>query len=112
MLTFLIYAKKYGKYVVIVIGAIFVLLYFLFLKRKNPSAITNTEIVDKISSGLTEVKKQLKEVADKAIVETIIAKTKHEELKQQLKTTAKIKDKETRRNELAKLAKRDDVKYE
>ena len=110
-MVFLIKSKKWFKYGLIILGAVFILLYFLFLRKKKDVLVKNNEITDNLTKGLKEIKNKLKETSDKAIVETIIAKTNHEKLKKKLVETAQIKDPEIRRTRLAELAKRTDVNY-
>jgi len=109
MKTFLIFTKKWGKYIIIILVALFVLAYFIFFKKDDET--NNVEISDKLQKGLKEVKEKLEEASNQAVVETIIAKKEHIETKKQLNEISKIKDKNERRSKLADLAKRNDVIY-
>jgi len=110
MKTIWIFLKKWWKYIIIVIGAIFVIAYYLFFRKKDSK--DTVEISTKLQEGLSEVKQQLQEVSDKAVVEVVAAKKEHIEVKKELKEIAQIKDNTVRRNRLASLAKRDDVSYD
>ena len=99
-----IFIKKWWKYLLIILGAILVLLYYMFLKKSNPASPVN--ISTKLQEGLVEVKEKLQEASNQAVIETVVAKQKHVEVKQKLKEVAKIKDNSERRKRLAELAKR------
>ena len=95
----------------IFLGAILVIIYYLFIKKKESNA-PSEDITKKLQEGLSEIKEQLQEASYKAVVEVAIAKKKHENVKQELKDVAKIKDNKERRTRLASLATRDDVNYD
>jgi len=51
-----IFIKKWWKYFLIVIGAVFVLVYYLFLRKSDPAS--PVEISTKLQEGLSEVKEK------------------------------------------------------
>jgi hypothetical protein len=98
----LIWIKKYWKYLLTITVASFIIIYYLFI-RKNTDT-TKLDVSTKLADGMNEVKENLIEISNKATIETVIAKTKHEELKKELKETVKIKDKNERRKKLIEMA--------
>lgn len=99
----LIYFKKYWKYLVIILVAIFIIAYYVFLRKKNVS-LTPIESSSALSDGLSEVKDSLTEVANNSTIQVAIAKGKHEEVKSELADIAAEDDKNIRRGRLAILA--------
>jgi phytoene/squalene synthetase len=107
-----IYIKKYWKYLLIILGALFVIAYYLFLRKKD-DIVDPLKSSTKLADGLSEVKDKLTEVANTSTVEVAVAKAKHETVKEELADIAKEKDKVKRRGRLATLANRmrDDDDY-
>jgi len=99
-----IFIKKWWKYILIVLGAVLVITYYLFFRKSDPAS--PVDISTKLQEGLSEVKEKLQEASNKAVIETVVAKKEHIEVKEQLKEVAQIKDNTERRKRLAMLAKR------
>lgn len=101
----LIQLKKYWKIALILMISLFILFYFIFLKSED-DAIDPINTSEKLKKGLSEIKDQITETQNKAIVETAISKSKVEEVKKDLNEISKEKDATKRRSKLAELAKR------
>ncbi len=98
--------KKYWKIALILLAAGFILLYFIFIKRKDIQAIDPENAVNKLHDGIQEVKEQIEEASNVAVVEVVVAKKELIEVKKELNEVSKIKDKTERRSRLSELAKR------
>ena len=100
-----IYIKKYWKYLLIGLSALFIIAYYVLFKSKD-DVIDPVKSSTKLADGLSEVKDKLTEVANKSTVEVAVAKAKHESVKEELADIAKETDKKERRGRLAALANR------
>jgi hypothetical protein len=98
-----IYIKRYWKYFLIALAAVFIIAYYI-LSRKSTTSIDPEESSNALAVGLSEVKDKLTEVANNSTIEVAVAKTKHEETKIELASIASEKDKVKRRGRLAALA--------
>lgn len=101
----LIQIKKYWKIALIVLISTLILVYYVFLNSET-EAIDPKKTSDRLKEGLDEIKNRITEVQNTAVVETVIAKTKVEEIKKDLHEISKDKDATNRRQKLAELAKR------
>jgi hypothetical protein len=102
MELYYIWIKKYWRYLLVISLAIFIIIYYLFIKKSNNHISVETS--HKLSDGLGEVKDKLVEISTQATIETAIAKTKHETMKSELKEVVKIKDNNERRKRLIQMA--------
>ena len=99
--------KKYWMYLLIAIGAVFIILWlFVFGKPKGGSTreMPSEKSLEKLQTGITEVREMITEVDNKAKVEIAIARTKEENLKTELKKVKTEPDVAKRRARLASLA--------
>jgi len=104
MKIFVIKLKKWWKISLIVSIAVFILIYYVFLKEKKEDS--NTVDSTKLREGLDEIKEKISEVSNRAVVETAIAKKEVEDVKVELAEIAKDKDAVERRKRMAVLANR------
>jgi low affinity Fe/Cu permease len=104
MKIFMIKLKKWWKISLIVSIAVFILIYYVFLKEKKEDS--NTVDSTKLREGLDEIKEKISEVSNRAVVETAIAKKEVEDVKVELAEIAKDKDAVERRKRMAVLANR------
>jgi hypothetical protein len=94
--------KKYWKQLFILLVAVLVLFYYIFIRKSNDNV--KVDISTKLADGFREVNSKLTEVSHKAVIEAVIARTKHEETKAKLKDISEIKDSNDRRTKLAQMA--------
>lgn len=101
----LIQLKKYWKIFLILLFSVLILIYYVFF-RSEPNKIDPAKTSEKLKEGLSEIKDRITEAQNTAVVETLIAKSKAEEVKKDLNEISKDKDSKKRRSKLAELAKR------
>ena len=98
--------KKYWKISLICLAAVFILCYYLFIRKKDIIDADPEKAVSKLHDGLEEIKEKIQEATNTATVETVVAKKELVDVKKELNDIAKIKDKKDRRSKLADLAAR------
>ena len=101
-----IYLKKYWKISLILLAGVFILCYYLFIRKKDIIDVDPEKAVSKLQEGLEEIKEQIQEATNTATVETVVAKKELVDVKKELNEVSKIKDKAERRKKLADLAAR------
>lgn len=100
--------KKYWKFISICLAAVFILSYYLFIRKKDIAQVDPEEAVTKLQEGLDEIRGKLQEATNTATVEMAVAKKELIDVKKELNEVSKIKDAKERRNKLAELAERAD----
>ena len=98
--------KKYWKISIICLVAVFILCYYLLIRKKDISSGESERAVTKLQEGLEEIKEQIQEATNTATVETAVAKKELVDIKKELNDVSKIKDAKQRRSRLADLAMR------
>ena len=84
--------KKYWKISLICLAAIFILCYYLLIKKKDIAHADPEKSVSKLQEGLEEIKEKIQEANNTATVETAIAKKELVDVKKELNEVSKIKD--------------------
>jgi glucan phosphoethanolaminetransferase (alkaline phosphatase superfamily) len=93
------FVKKYWRYSLILIPAIFILVLIILKGNKGNTSTNSSTLKDSIS----DIKGQLNEVNTVVQIEAAIAKTNDDQKMQQLKDAQKIPDDQERRKKLAEL---------
>lgn len=96
--------KKYWKILLISLTSLFILFYYLVMRKENITSVDPSKVVDKLQEGIVEIKDKIQEVSDTAVIETAVAKKELINVKKELNEVAKIKNTTERRSRLANLA--------
>jgi len=101
--------KKYWKISLICLAGVFILCYYLLIRKRDITNIDPENAVNKLQEGLGEIKEKIQEATNTAMVETVVAKKQLIEVKKELNEVSKLKDAKERRSRLADLATRSEA---
>jgi len=96
------YVKRYWKYSLILLPAVFIILLRLINNKKNENREEDIEeSAGALRDVVTEIKEEIQEVHMTTAIEVTAAKTKNVEVVKELEEVVKIDDKRERRKRLA-----------